>query len=121
MLAHWMLRHCCLRVVMMPSSEQPAIGVSLGSTATQRGGVWQHDANMPGPCTETVCHPFLLHSAASHMQCCASVQGNFNKMAFIKKMLANTPRADAEWIWWTGGQTPFSMVACFLVFSHFLM
>ena len=55
------------------------------------------------------------------MQCCASVQGNFNKMAFIKKMLANTPRADAEWIWWTGGQTPFSMVACFLVFSHFLM
>lgn len=55
------------------------------------------------------------------MQCCASAQGNFNKMAFIKKMLANTPRADAEWIWWTGGQTPFSMVAHFPVFSHFLM
>lgn len=31
----------------------------------------------------------------------SSVQGNFNKMAFIKKMLAITPRADAEWIWWT--------------------
>lgn len=33
------------------------------------------------------------------------VQGNFNKMAFIKKMLNDTPRADAEWIWWTDADT----------------
>lgn len=33
------------------------------------------------------------------------MQGNFNKMAFIKKLLAITPRADAEWIWWTDADT----------------
>ncbi len=26
-------------------------------------------------------------------------------MAFIKKMLNDTPRADAEWIWWTDADT----------------
>ena len=35
----------------------------------------------------------------------SALQGNFNKMAFIKKMLAITPRADAEWIWWTDADT----------------
>ena len=28
-------------------------------------------------------------------------QGNWNKESMIRKMLHDTPRADAEWIWWT--------------------
>ncbi len=38
-------------------------------------------------------------------------QGNFNKMAVIRKVLADTPRADAEWIWWTDADTLVTDVA----------
>ena len=30
----------------------------------------------------------------------AALQGNWNKESMIRKMLRETPRAAAEWIWW---------------------
>lgn len=49
-----------------------------------------------------------------------AAQGNFNKMAFIKKMLNDTPRADAEWIWWTDADTLITDMAFEFPFHRFV-
>eukprot|EP00208_Stichococcus_sp_RCC1054_P005833 CAMPEP_0206142774 /NCGR_PEP_ID=MMETSP1473-20131121/18136_1 /ASSEMBLY_ACC=CAM_ASM_001109 /TAXON_ID=1461547 /ORGANISM="Stichococcus sp, Strain RCC1054" /LENGTH=1052 /DNA_ID=CAMNT_0053537897 /DNA_START=385 /DNA_END=3544 /DNA_ORIENTATION=+ len=48
-------------------------------------------------------HGWEVHLSAENVD--PTAIGNFNKMAFIKKMLNDTPRADAEWIWWTDADT----------------
>ena len=40
-------------------------------------------------------------------------------MAFIKKMLEETPREDAEWIWWTDADTLITDVAFEFPFHRF--
>lgn len=40
-----------------------------------------------------------------HVAALSSLQGNYNKMAFIRQTLAATPQADAGWVWWMDADT----------------